>query len=227
MNREDNKKKELFRGQIVEMSRQYGLSVLEIVIVVGITLVIMTVLVRFLAIGYPLSKTTYLQAKSTETARLQLKRIVKILREARQSDTGSYPLVEIGAQKIVFFADVDADNVTERVRLELSGTQLLKGILEPIGDPLVYDVDNETEVVIVSSVVNGADPIFTYYSGDYPFNTTPLSSADLGEVKYIEFNLKIDADPTIDPAAVDVQSQVQLRNLKTNLGEVVASPGPT
>jgi hypothetical protein len=202
-------------------SSQSGLTVVEIVIVVGITVSILMVLVRFLAIGYPLSKTTYLQARSTETARLQLKRIVKMLREARESDTGSYPLAEIGAQKIIFYADVDADDVTERVRLELSGTQLLKGILEPTGDPLEYDVTNETEVVIVANIRNGADPIFTYYSGDYPADVTPLSSSDLGDVKYVGFNIKVDADSAVDPPAVDVQSQVQLRNLKTNLGESV------
>lgn len=214
------------KGELVGGDKQSGLSVLEIVIVIGITGVIITALVRFLVVGYPLSKTTYLQVRSTETARLQLKRIVKILREARQSDTGAYPLVEIEQQKIVFFADVDADEVTERVRLELNGTQLLKGILEPTGDPLEYDENNESEVVLMANVRNGSDQIFTYYSGDYPSDTTPLTSTNMSEVKYIQMRLIIDADPAVDPPAVDVQSQVQLRNLKTNLGEVVASPSP-
>lgn len=225
MRRKDKREQTaLIRKRLIGVCKQSGLSVLEIVIVIGITLVLMTALIRFVGIGYPLSKTTYLQVRSTESARLQLKRIIKILREARQSDIGSYPLVEIGPQKIIFFADVDADEVTERVRIELDGTRLVKGILEPTGDPLVYDEDNEIEVVLTVNVRNGADDIFTYYSGDYPSDTTPLLSASMGDVKYIELNLKIDADPDIDPPAVDVKSQVQLRNLKTNLGEVVVSP---
>jgi hypothetical protein len=212
------------KKRLIDNKQQLGLTILEVIMVVAISSFILIVLVRFLAVGYPLSKTTYLQVRSTETARIQLKRIVKILREARQSDTGSYPLVEITPQKIVFFADVDADDVTERVRLELSGTKLYKGTLEPTGDPLVYDEDNETEIVIMANVRNDTDPIFTYYSGDYPADTTPLENEDLSDVKYIEFDLKIDADTAIDPPAVEVQSQVQLRNLKTNLGEVVAGP---
>jgi len=193
--------------------------VLEIVIVVTIVVVVVSTLIRFIVIGYPLQKTTYLQAKSTETARLQLKRIIKILREARTSDIGSYPLAEIGEQKIIFYSDVDADQVTERVRLELDGVQMKKGTTEPTGDPLEYDPVNEIEVVIINNVRNGADPIFTYYSGDYPADTTPLTAGDIGDVKYIEFNILVDVDPDIDPPAVDVSSQVQLRNLKDNLGE--------
>ena len=154
------------KKRLIDNKQQLGLTILEVIMVVAISSFILIVLVRFLAVGYPLSKTTYLQVRSTETARIQLKRIVKILREARQSDTGSYPLVEITPQKIVFFADVDADDVTERVRLELSGTKLYKGTLEPTGDPLVYDEDNETEIVIMANVRNDTDPIFTYYSGD-------------------------------------------------------------
>ncbi len=52
-------------------------------------------------------------------------------------------------------------------------------------------------------------------------DSTPLSPTDLTEVKYIQFNLLIDADPLVDPGPVNLISQVQIRNLKTNLGEVV------
>ena len=112
-NKDVSEKRNFFDRYCVTNSKQSGLSVLEIVIVVGITSVIMTILVRFIVVGYPLSQTMYLQARSTETARLQLKRMVKILREARQSDTGSYPLAEIGPQKIVFFADVSDCSFSE------------------------------------------------------------------------------------------------------------------
>lgn len=200
---------------------QNGFTIIEVIFVVAITSIIVLTLVRFLVAGYPLSKTTYLQVKATDTARLQLKRLVKMLREARPSDTGSYPLVETKPQKIIFYADVDADMATERIRFELDGTQLVKGVVKPSGDPIEYNLDAETEQVVLNGIQNGADPIFTYYSGDYPADDTPLGIDELSDVKYIEFNLIVDADPAIDPPAADVQSQVQLRNLKTNLGETV------
>ena len=198
-----------------------GFTLVELMVVVAISSIILIVLMRFLASGYSLSRVIFEQASATETARLQLKRIVKALREARESDTGSYPLVETGPQRLIFYSDVDGDDVTERMRYELSGTQLERGIIEPSGDPLVYRQADEVVSVVATGVRNGSDPLFVYYTGNYPADTTPLTPADLTEVKYIEFRLLIDADPNNDPSAIDIVSQVQLRNLKTNLGDEV------
>lgn len=198
-----------------------GMTLIEIIVVVSIGLAMMVALTRFISIGYPLSKITYLQVRSTESARLQLKRMAKALRELRDSDTGAYPLVETSPQRIIFYSDVDADDTTERIRYELSGTDLIRGITKPSGNPLEYDTDNEEETVISRSIQNGSDPIFIYYSGDYPADTTELTPTDLTEVKYIQFRLLVDPDPGQDPGAAEIVSQVQLRNLKTNLGETV------
>ena len=78
--------------------------------------------------------------------------------------------------------------------------------------------------VIISTVRNGTEKVFTYYTGDYPVNQSELTPTDLTEVKYIEFSLIIDNDPAAEPAPVQIRSQVQLRNLKTNLGQVVETP---
>lgn len=203
---------------------QSGMTIIEILVVVSISVIVLMALLRFLVAGYPLSKTTVLQQRSTETARIHLKRIVKSLRESRHSDTGAYPLVETKPQKIVYYANVDSDLATERVRLELTGTNLVRGVIEPTGDPLVYDPNNEVTTTIVATVMNGTEKIFSYYTGDYPVDTNELTPTDLTEVKYIALNLIIDADPAIDPPAIQVKSQVQLRNLKTNLGQVAETP---
>ena len=198
-----------------------GMTLVEIVVVMAISSIVIVIIVRALATGLPVSKVVMLQVRSTETARLQLKRIAKALREARESDTGSYPLVEVDSQRIIFYSDVDSDTATERIRYELVGTNLERGVIEPSGNPIRYNQNDEETTVVASSVRNGGDAVFTYYTGDYPADPTPLSPTDLTEVKYIQFNLLIDADPLIDPEPVNLISQVQLRNLKTNLGEVV------
>jgi type II secretory pathway pseudopilin PulG len=200
--------------------RRVGFTIVEVIIVVGISSLLITGLLRLLVIGYPLHKTTYLQQRSTESARLQLERISKSLREARYADTGAYPLVDMNPQRIIFYSDIDADATTERIRYELNGSALERGVTEPSGSPLVYDVVNDEAVTIVASNVrNGEADIFTYYDGNYPADQTPLTPVDLTEVKYIQFYLLIDADEAVDPPPIEVRSQVQLRNLKTNLGE--------
>ncbi|MEX1997959.1 MAG: type II secretion system protein [Candidatus Andersenbacteria bacterium] len=213
--------RQLFTKRQADLTSQRGLTALEIVITVMISSLLIAALLRFMSFGHPLAKTAYLQAQSTDTARLQLKRIAKLLREARYADTGAYPLLEVSPQRIIFFANADTDATTERIRYELNGTNLERGMVKPSGDPLTYDLAQEQVTVVTSAVRNGSDPIFTYYTGDYPADPTPLTPTDLTEVKYIQFRLLIDADPAIDPPAIEVVSQVQLRNLKTNLGETV------
>ena len=204
-----------------------GLTVVEMIVGIAIASILLVALLRFLVAGYPLTKISYLQQQSTETARLQLERMAKQLREARYSDTGAYPLVEMLPQRVVFYADVDGDATTERIRYELQGTDLVRGVTEPSGVPLAYDPgSDEVVATVAASVRNGGTDVFTYYTGDYPADQTPLTPVDLTEVKYIQFYLEIDHDPAIEPPPIEVRSQVQLRNLKDNLGQEV-SPTPT
>lgn len=198
---------------------QPGLTFVELLVVVAISSVVLIVLMNFLASGFPVSRTVFAQARAAETARLQLKRITEALREARYADTGAYPLVEMEAARIVFYSDVDGDDVTERLRYELRGSSLERGVIKPNGEPLRYNEDDEQMSVVAHGVRNGEEPVFSYYSGDYPADPTPLSPVDLTDVKYIQFRLVIDNDPANDPLPIEVVSQVQLRNLKTNLGE--------
>jgi len=196
-----------------------GLTVLEVVVGVGLSFLLMTALLRFLVAGYPLSRITWLQANSNETARIQLKRIRGELRKVQAAENGAYALAEMLPQRVVFFADVDFDGETERVRYELAGTDLERGIIQPSGEPAQYNVLDEEVNIVARSIRNGADDIFVYYGGDYPDDQTPLTPVDVTEVKYIQFHLLIDADEAVAPDAVSVRSQVQLRNLKDNLGE--------
>ena len=197
---------------------------LEIIIVVSISSLLLAALLRFLVAGFPIATITYAQQRSTEVARLQLNRIASVLREARRSDTGAYPLVEMSPQRIIVYADIDNDSVTERVRYELEGTNLVRGIVKPTrvpGFPLVYELDDETWGIVARSIRNGSDPIFTYFSGDYPTNPTPLFPVDLTGVKFVQFRLVIDVDQAVNPPPIEIVSQVQLRNLKTNLADIV------
>lgn len=199
---------------------QRGFSVVEMLFVLAITSIIMVVLMRFTTAGWTISRETRLQQAAVEDARLQLERISKSMREAKVAETGAYALVTMEPQKIEYYSDVDADETTELIRYQLVGTALQRGVTEPSGNPLTYNQATHEQVSIVAnSIRNGSDPIFTYYTGDYPEDQTALSPIDLTEVKYIQFRLLVDADPNVDPAAIDVISQVQLRNLKANLGE--------
>ncbi len=196
-----------------------GFTVIEVMISTFLALLLLTALLRFLVVGYPISRITLLQVNSNEAARLQLKRLSKELRKIRYSDAGAFALAEISPQRIIFYANVDSDPETERVRYELVGTTLERGVVNPSLPPIVYDENTESVKTVARAIRNDGEAIFTYYDGDYPDSIHSLTAADITAVKYIEFYLKIDADENVDPTAVDIRSQVQLRNLKTNLGQ--------
>ncbi len=197
-----------------------GFTLVELLVVLAIAGIIMVALTRFSATGWQVSREVSLQQAAVEDARLQLKRIAHAMREARPAETGAYPLVVMQPQRMDFYSDVDADETVELIRYELVGTDLERGVTEPSGNPVTYNqATNENKTIVARSIRNGSDAIFTYYTGDYPEDQTPLSPIDLTEVKYVQFRLVVDHNSAADPAPIDVISQVQLRNLKTNLGE--------
>jgi len=86
---------------------------------------------------------------------------------------------------------------------ESQGTELKKGVIEPVGTPPTYPLDQE-KVSIISSYVRNAAPIFEYYDQngnkiDYP--------ARLKDTKMMKVYLVVDN--------FELESYVQLRNLKT------------
>lgn len=194
-----------------------GFTLIEMLVVVGISSIVIGAMIRFMGTSIPLYRSTFIQTSANETARVQLKRIAHEIREARPSDTGAFPLVEASASRLIFYANVDSDAAVERVRYELVGTDMVRGVTQPTGSPIVYATAGEVVTTVARSVQNGSNPVFMYYGTDYPEDTTPVASSNLAAITYISFSFTIDADTGNNPPAVTVQSQVQLRNLKTNL----------
>ena len=103
----------------------------------------------------------------------------------------------------------------------MDGSDFKKGVVEPSGDPPQYVLADETVSVLSSSVRDpGLDPIFTYYNGDWPTDTVnnPLPTLTrLTETKLMHVYLKININPNRPPDDFELESDVQIRNLKTNL----------
>ncbi|MDA1168961.1 MAG: type II secretion system protein [bacterium] len=151
-----------------------GFTVIEILVAIGISSMLFVGMAILIATALPVYRSTFVQTSVNDTARVQLKRIANEIREARVSDEGSYPIVEATGFKLVFYADIDGDDATERVRYELVGAHLERGIINPIGNPAVYDEGQEVVSTVSSFVYNGSSPLFTYYGSDYPTNSNPL-----------------------------------------------------
>ncbi len=117
------------------------------------------------------------------------------------------------------FCDWIESNHAMKVKFEFSWEEDLpglesefkKGIINPVSPPIRYPLDQE-EVSILSFYVRNSPPIFEYFDADgdkitdYP--------ARLADAKLMKVFLIINIDPNRPPQDFELESYVQLRNLK-------------
>jgi prepilin-type N-terminal cleavage/methylation domain-containing protein len=120
-----------------------GFTIIEILVASALLVVLS---VAFVGLQYVLSQnqtSAWQSYQSIENANGVVNIISKELRNAQKSETGSYPLVTANDQSIVFYSDYDYDGISERVRYTLTGSQLVRGIVEPTGSPYSYNLASE------------------------------------------------------------------------------------
>jgi hypothetical protein len=120
------------------------------------------------------------------------------------------------------FCDWQEQNHSLKANFELSWTETLpsgqydfkKGVTEPVGFPAQYPPENEI-VAVLSSYVRNTAPIFKYFNKNgQEISEYPARPED---TTLMRVSLVIDVDPNRSPQNFILESDVQLRNLKTNL----------
>lgn len=199
---------------------ELGFTYLELLVGLGIVITVIAALVGMQVMLRQSYLFSFNLSAATDRANSVAQDMVRALRGARPSETGAYPLVVLDDQQIVFYSDIDADKRVERVRFFLEGTQQKRGVIEPTDFPVSYPVENETVKVLSEYVQNGTQPVFYYYNGDWPTDTTnnPLPAVSrLSETRFIQLSLTVNADPSRPESDFYLSPYVQLRNLKENL----------
>ena len=96
---------------------------------------------------------------------------------------------------------------------ELTGLahEFRKGVVNPAGSPPTYPLAQE-EISILSSYIRNAPPIFEYF--DKEGNKIVDYPARLKDTKLMKVYLVVNVDPIRPPQDFELESFVQLRNLK-------------
>lgn len=198
-----------------------GVSLIESIVLIFVFGSAVLALMGFILSAWRAYSYTFEQTVAIHEARQGMETMIKEIREAKIGDDGSYSLVQAGDWEFIFYSDIDRDSATERVRYFLDSNSLKKGVVEPSGDPPQYILSSEVMSILSSYVRNGtSSPIFTYYNGDWPSDTVnnPLPTLTrLNETKLMHVRLKINVDPNRPPDDFELESDTQIRNLKTNL----------
>jgi hypothetical protein len=110
--------------------------------------------------------------------------IKKELRKMETSNLGSYPLEKANNNEIIFYSNIDEDNLVERIRYFFDNDLLKKGIIKPSGNPLSYNPTQE-EIKVVLNNLKREDSYFEYFNKDYQ------NTSDISYIKLIKVNLSI------------------------------------
>ncbi len=198
-----------------------GFSLLETLIATAIFLLIVGIMWLFIKQSYANQRFTFGQSIAISEAQRGVESLIKETREALPSDTGSYPIVKADDFEFIFYSDYNKNNLVERIRYYLDGSNFIKGVTEPTGDPIEYLTSNEQTTIISRYVRNSQEePVFKYYDGNYAGQSgqEPLNTpADISQIRLVHINLKVNLDPSQAPRDYYLESDAQIRNLKDNL----------
>lgn len=212
-------KKKLNQKHIIRNT--FGYSLFEIIVAMAIFLIALTIISGFIRRGYESNRFSLELLDAVNFAKKGIDAMAKEIREANYAENGDYPIVEAKDQSIIFYSDIDSDASVERVRYYLNGTDLMKGIIEPTAtQPIQYPSGSESVALVTQYIRNNTSPIFYYYNGNYPADTTnnPLvTPANVNQIKLVRLFLKINIDPIKAPGDFNLEIFSQIRNLKNNL----------
>jgi prepilin-type N-terminal cleavage/methylation domain-containing protein len=158
---------------------------------------------------------------NVDLARKAANNFVNEMRNASYGANGAYPINQAGDTQIIFFSTAPKGNGTvSRVRYYISGSTLLKGIIDPTGTPGTYNTANEVITTVLKNLSLGSNPLFYYYDGNYSGSGNALTQqVNINLVKFVKINLTVlkQISPN-NNSTFTVNAGGAIRNIKTNLG---------
>lgn len=137
------------------------------------------------------------------------------IRNMRQSDAGSYPLVSADANDIVFYGDYDGDGDAERLHyyFDTDSDTLFLGVREPIaGTPPTYPAgDGSIEAVSLNVRNESGEDIFHYFDNLNRSISAPVEN--IADVRMVEMDIYVDINPSSSPEPAHFESFASIRNL--------------
>ncbi|HET8581374.1 MAG TPA: hypothetical protein VFL98_02820 [Candidatus Paceibacterota bacterium] len=187
------------------------MTFIEAIVWVAIFTMAMVAITETLISFYRANAYTLEQGAAVESARAGITATVKEIREAQYGSDGAYPIVSIAPDSFSFYSDVNDDPYVEEVTYTLDGTNFVRGVLSPSGDPLAYAGTAATSTVSdnVRNAAQGVN-VFTYYDKNGNVITDYSKTTD---VRYVVIDLVVNVNPSRAPHDLTLESSAALRNL--------------
>jgi prepilin-type N-terminal cleavage/methylation domain-containing protein len=195
-----------------------GFSLIEVLIVVAIFAGMIFVVAAMRKNISGLEKTVNQQLKTRRDIDATLQTIITDIRSAGLSGSGSYAIESAASTSLVFYSDVDQDGAFERVRYAIGTSTVIRGVVEPTGNPVIYPTSTESVATMVYYVVpSTSTPLFAYYDANYTGSQTALTEPiDITKIRAVSLNLFVDIEPGKSPKPLFFSHTITIRNLRTN-----------
>jgi prepilin-type N-terminal cleavage/methylation domain-containing protein len=194
-------------------------TLVEVLTTVAIMTSIMVVVVLFQYNVLNYNRSAGASLINITEAQAIMKNVARELRSMEPGENGEYPLAVAATSTITFFADLNSDGISEKIRYYVASSTLYRGVIVPTGLPAVYSSGSETIKTLTSGLRNSSTtPVFQYYPSTYSGTSTPLTyPLVIANIRLVRVDLHVDTDPNKSPINRTYSTQVQLRNLKDNL----------
>jgi len=195
----------------VRCSAQRGFTMIETLVWIAVFIAAMLAIVSTLLYFYRTNAYTLEQATAITSAQRGLEQVVRTIREGAYSSQGAFPIVSIAANDFVFYADTDDDALIERVHYYISGTNLMRGVVEATGNPPDYTSPEMTSV-IADYVRNVEQSITTFRYYD-ELGSEIINYANWTSVRFVKVALAINVNTVKLPEQLTLDSSAAIRNL--------------
>ncbi|MDP3646016.1 MAG: type II secretion system protein [bacterium] len=189
-----------------------GMTLLETLVWVSITSMIMLAITQSIQAFYRTNTYATEQGAAITSAQRGIESGIKTMREAAYSSNGAWPIISMASSSFSFYADIDEDPFVERIRFFIQGGSLMRGVIDPSGDPPVY-TNPETLSSVSDYVRNNEKDVamFQYYdvNGNLMTDLTKIA-----EVRFVQTTVVVNINPDRLPNQFTLRSTAALRNLK-------------
>lgn len=200
------------------INNKKGFSIIETFMVVGVLLIVSFAIYTFQKDIFALNSVMRGGLEAEREANKVTKVMASEIRRASTGADGSYPIILANPKEFIFFADIDADSAIEKVRYYISGGMLKKGVTKPLTVSPYYTGQPEVSYTLINYLLDPTADIFYYYDSSYDGTTAPLNTpAPVDQVRLVKLSISIDRNAAQAPEPIHVETQISIRNLKTNL----------
>lgn len=190
-----------------------GMTLVEMMVTVALTAMVGGALLYAIRDFYIGNAYVLESATAVDSARRGLATALEDMREASYADDGAYPISSAATSSVTFYADTDKDSSIEKVQIFILNGVLYRVVTNSAGSPPTYAGQSGATTTIVSSVVNGTTPLFSYYDSDG--DALPATGTDVSKISSVRATLMIDLNPNRAPDVLTLTGTATLRNLRT------------